>query len=95
MKDHHRCKWEVASRTGTRTERLVITKRKKEAMIARGQVLMEGEPLSHAFTFCYLGHNFRADGKSEFAIEDRMRKAAIRFSKMCHIWKSKELLARP
>ena len=48
---------------------------------------MEGEPLSHAFTFCYLGHNFRADGKSE----DRMRKAAIRFSKMCHIWKSREL----
>ena len=91
LKDHHKSKWEVASRTGTRAKRLVTTKRKEEAMIVRGQVLMEVEPLLHAITFCYLDHNSRADGQAKFAIEDRMRKAAIRFSKMCHIWKSKEL----
>ena len=84
LKDHHKSKWEVASRTGTRAKRLVTTKRKEEAMIVRGQVLMEVEPLSHAITFCYLDHNSRADGQAKFAIEDRMRKAAIRFSKMCH-----------
>ena len=52
---------------------------------------MEGEPLKHAFTFTYLGYDFRADGKAEHAIEERMRKAALRFSRLCHIWKSKEL----
>jgi hypothetical protein len=36
---------------------------------------MEGEPLKHAFTFTYLGYDFRADGKAEHAIEERMRKA--------------------
>ena len=91
LKDHHKCKWKTASRAGTRAERLVISKRKKRAMEARGQVLMEGEPLKHAFTFTYLGYDFRADGKAEHAIEERMRKAALRFSRLCHIWKSKEL----
>ena len=52
-------------------------------MEARGQVLMEGEPLKHAFTFTYLGYDFRADGKAEHAIEERMRKAALRFSRSC------------
>jgi hypothetical protein len=91
LKDHHKCKWKVASRAGTRAERLVISKRKKRAMEARGKVLMESEPLKHAFTFTYLGYDFRADGKAEHAIEERMRKAALRFSRMCHIWRSKEL----
>ena len=81
LKDHHKCKWKVASRAGTRAERLVISKRKKRAMEARGQILMEGEPLKHAFTFTYLGHDLRADGKAEHAIEERMRKAALRFSR--------------
>ena len=79
------CKWKTASRAGTRAERLVISKRKKRAMEARGKVLMEGEPLKHAFTFTYLGYDFRADGKAEHAIEERMRNAALRFSRMCHI----------
>ncbi len=52
---------------------------------------MEGETLKHAFTVTYLGYDFRADGKAEHAIEERMRKAALRFSRMCHIWRSKEL----
>ena len=52
---------------------------------------MEGEPLKHAFTFTYLACDFRADGKAEHAIEERMRKAALKFSRLCHIWKSKEL----
>ena len=71
----------------------MISKRKKRAMEARGQVLMEGETLKHAFTFTYLGYDFRADvdGKAEHAIKERMRKAALRFSRMCHIWRSKEL----
>ena len=43
------------------------------------------------FTFTYLGYDFRANGKAEHAIEERMRKAALRFSRMCHIWRSKEL----
>ena len=64
-------------------------------MEARGKVLMKGDPLEHAFTFTYLGYDFRADGKAEHAIEERMRKhvrkAALRFSRMCHIWRSKEL----
>ena len=38
-----------------------------------------------------LGYDFRADGKAEHAIEERMRKAALRFSRMCHTWRSKEL----
>ena len=67
----------------------MISKRKKRAMEARGKVLMEGEPLKHALTFTYLGYDFRADGKAEHAIEERMRKAALRFSRMCHIWRSK------
>ena len=69
----------------------MISQRKKRAMEERGQVLVEGEPLKHAFTFTYLGYDFRADGKAEHAIEERMRKAALRFSGLCHIWKSKEL----
>ena len=60
-------------------------------MEAGGQVLMEGEPLKHAFAFTYLGYDFRADGKAEHSIQERMRKAALRFSRLCHIWKSKEL----
>ena len=38
----------------------MISKRKKRAMEARGKVLMEGEQLKHAFTFTYLGYDFRA-----------------------------------
>ena len=70
----------------------MISKRKKRTMEARGKVLMEGEPLKHASTFTYLGYAFRADGKAEHAIKERMRKAALRFSRMCHIWRSKELV---
>ena len=46
LKDHHKCKWKVASRAGTRAERLVISKRKKRAMEVRRKVLMEAEPLN-------------------------------------------------
>ena len=63
----------------------MISKRKKRTMEARGKVLMEGEPHRHVFTFTYLGYDFRADGKAEHAIEERMRKAALGFSRMCHI----------
>ena len=91
LKDHHKCKQMVASRAGTRAERLTLSKRKKRAMEARGQVLMEGEPLKHAFVFTHLGDDFRADGKAEHAIEEQMRKAALRFSRLYHIWKSNEL----
>ena len=75
LKDHHKCKWKTSSREGTRAERLGISNRKKRAMEARGKVLMEGdhEPLKHAFTFTYLGYDFRADGKAGHAIEERMR----------------------
>ena len=69
----------------------MISKRKKRAMEARGKVLMEGEPLRHGFTFTYLGYDFRSDGKAEHTIEERTRKAALRFSRMCHIWRSKKL----
>ena len=48
-------------------------KEEKRAMEARGKVLMEGEPRKHAFAFTYLGYDFRADGKAEHAIEERMR----------------------
>ena len=41
-------------------------------MEARGKVLMEGEPRKHAFAFTYLGYDFRADGKAEHAIEERI-----------------------
>ena len=51
--------------TGTRAERLVISKRKRRAMEARGQVLMEGEPLKHAFTFTYLGYDVMTSGQTE------------------------------
>ena len=43
---------------------------------------MEGEPLKHAFTFTYLGYGFRADGKAEHAIEERMRKEAKNTSRV-------------
>ena len=48
---------------------------------------------SHGRRATYLGYDFRADGKAEHAIEERMRKATLvlRFSRLCHIWKSKEL----
>ena len=54
-------------------------------MEAKGKVLMEVEPLTHAFTFTYLGYDFRGDGKAEHVIEERMRKAVLRFSRMCHM----------
>ena len=91
LKRHRNCRWAVASRKGTRAERKVIRKRKAQAQLLRGTVLIEGQPLKNAFQFRYLGSEFCADGDALVPVEARMEKAAVRFSMLCQIWKSSEL----
>ena len=70
----------------------MTSKRKKRAIGAKEQAPMGGEPLEHASSFSYLGYGFRADGKVEHAIQERMmREAALRSSKIGHIWRGREL----
>ena len=65
--------------------------RKKKAHDQAGEVRIEGHKLATAFDFSYLGYKASTDGDIMTPIRERMQKAALRYSSLGHIWKSKEI----
>ena len=65
--------------------------RRKKIHDQAGEVRIEGHKLANAFDFTYLGYVASADGNIMTPIQERMKKAAFRYSSLGHIWKSKEI----
>ena len=85
------CRWWKPSRKGTKAESAVYRDRRKKVHDQAGEVRIEGHKLANAFDFTYLGYVASADGNIMTPIQERMKKAAFRYSSLGHIWKSKEI----
>ena len=85
------CRWWKPSRKGTKAESAVYRDRRKKIHDQAGEVRIEGHKLANAFDFTYLGYVASADGNIMTPIQERMKKAAFRYSSLGHIWKSQEI----
>ena len=76
---------------GSRAERKVQREVRARVMQEKGQVVLEGFTLPHAYTFKYLGFWVSADGDTWQGMEKRLEQAADRFRVLGKVWRAAEI----
>jgi hypothetical protein len=85
------CKLREGSRVGSLAEKELKRRQQKAAQVDLGTVMLGLDALENVFEFKYLGHLFSADGCCWQSVLVRLAIAKTVFSKLFHVWDSKEL----